>query len=259
MQPKIHNRCTSSVYGNKYIYYTSHALYGKLSEVGDTPNQARSALYRKMLPYFINIDSQQYSGDTDIKRLMYNIEVLYFPDFTPEAINEIHTMRIESKEIGVDFEFFPFGVNKGKISLCQLSNNNKVILISTVISEDKEEMPLILQQLFNSNAVKVFCAFYSDRTALRKTYKNFKKVKFRNIVDIQHIQFFRVGGIRRPPKSLKSLAAVILNVELPKDPKLRVSFMGGELTEEQKNYAAIDAFITLQIYRKIGGVLKYYF
>jgi hypothetical protein len=253
--PKIKNRCR----GNTYEYHTTHALYGHLSSTADTKHQARDGIYEQMLPYFINIPSQQYSGDIDIKKLMINIEVLYFPDFTPEAIGKIHTMMNESKEIGVDFEFFPFGSNRGKISLCQLSNDNKVILISTVIGENKETMPLILQQLFKSNIIKVFCAFYSDRTALRRTYKNFKKIKFNSIIDIQHTQFFRIGGIRRSPKSLKSLAAVILNVNLPKDPVLRISFMGGELTEAQKTYAAIDAFITLQIYKKIGGVLKYYF
>jgi hypothetical protein len=257
--PKI---CTNMLLGpsenkNIYICGSTHPLFGTLNSQNQTATLARNDIYKKMMPHFKNAKSYVYEGKKNIRKYMAGCKVLYFEDFTVDAIEMMHNMRLTSNALGMDFEFVPFGPNAGKISLCQIANSKKVLLISVPICTNKQPMPTALSQLLSAPIRKVFCAFYSDRRALNKTYRRMKHLRYRNIIDIQKTKFSGVGGIRRPPLSLKSMAAVVLNVNMPKNKELRVSFTGGALSDEQKQYASSDAYITLKIYKKIGRKMKH--
>lgn len=80
-----------------------------------------------------------------------------------------------------------------------------------------------------------------------------------NLFDTWIAEILISGGLKarqRGTATLKAVAKQYLNIELNKDEKLRQSFKGGELTQEQIQYAAYEVAVLPEIHKKQQQQLK---
>ncbi|MBR1872124.1 MAG: 3'-5' exonuclease domain-containing protein 2 [Bacteroidales bacterium] len=146
------------------------------------------------------------------------------------------------KVIGFDTEsrpsFTPGGSNYG-VSLLQLSGSQKAYLFRL-----KEiGMPKRLCSLLSNPAIlKVGAAVHDDLHGLAKL-SGFRPGGF---VDLQKI----VGGYGINDLSVKKMAAIILGVRISKTQQLS-NWEAKTLTEAQQRYAATDAWICREMFKKL--------
>jgi len=146
------------------------------------------------------------------------------------------------KMIGFDTETRPvFSPDQphNKVALLQLSGPDKAFLFRL------NKMGLrrrLCKLLANPDIIKVGAACTDDNRSLMKR-ENFKPTNF---VDLQQIVW--KWGIR--DKSVKKLAANILGVKISKAQQLS-NWEADSLSESQMKYAATDAWVCLEMYRRL--------
>ncbi|MBO4818076.1 MAG: 3'-5' exonuclease domain-containing protein 2 [Bacteroidales bacterium] len=180
-----------------------------------------------------------------------DIEKLDFASFK----GEIHVIDKPGKEfdnavrylknkkvIGFDTESRPsFTANQPHygVSLLQLSGAEKAFLfrIKTLGMQKK-----LCNILSNENIIKVGAAVTDDIRGLQK-YTDFTPGGF---VDLQKIVW--EYGIK--DKSVKKMAAIILKVRISKTQQLS-NWEAESLSDSQKAYAATDAWVCREMYKKL--------
>ena len=146
------------------------------------------------------------------------------------------------KMLGFDTEsrpsFSPGQPHYG-VSLLQLSGPGKAFLFRVKSCGIDDRLAAILS---NESILKIGAAVNDDVRGLQK-YKDFKGAGF---VDLQKIVW--EYGIR--DKSVKKMAAIIMGVRISKTQQL-ANWEATELSEPQQKYAATDAWICREMYKKL--------
>lgn len=149
---------------------------------------------------------------------------------------------MSQKVIGFDTETRPVftpGQPHNHVALLQLSGQDKAYLFRL----NKMGMrKLVARILANKNIVKVGAAVHDDIRGLQH-YMKFEAAGF---VDLQKIVY--EWGIR--DKSVKKMAAIILGCKISKTQQLS-NWEAPELSQPQQMYAATDAWICIEMYRKL--------
>lgn len=146
------------------------------------------------------------------------------------------------KLIGFDTETRPcFSADQPRrgVALLQLSGSERAFLFRTMSIGMRRELCDILS---DKNIVKVGAAVHDDIRGLQK-YADFKAESF---VDLQKI--VSEYGIR--DKSVKKMAAIILGCRISKAQQLS-NWEAPELSESQQLYAATDAWVCREMYKKL--------
>ena len=160
---------------------------------------------------------------------------------TPEQLEEVCRLLSEEKIIGFDTETrpsFKVGVSYN-VSLIQLSTATTCYLIRL----GAVKMERCLMHLLESrNTLKVGVDVQGDIRNLNKI-RHFRAAGF---VELQS----EVEKYGIEDKSLRKMAAIILGVGVSKAQRLS-NWEARELTAAQLRYAATDAWICLEMYRKL--------
>ena len=160
-----------------------------------------------------------------------------------DAIRYLRNKRV----IGFDTEARPC-VSPGQpqygTSLLQLSGAERAFLFRLKhIGLDRR----LCSILSNPNIIKVGAAVADDIRGLKK----FSEFKEKGFVDLQKI----VGDFGIRDKSVKKMAAIILGVRISKTQQLS-NWEAETLSESQRKYAATDAWICREMYRKLESSKK---
>ena len=161
-------------------------------------------------------------------------------DRVDKAFNDAVRYLGTKKVIGFDTESRPSFSSEHEpygVSLLQLSGAEKAFLFRV---KDIGMQRRLIALLSNPNVTKVGAAVHDDLNGLRKI-REFTPAGF---VDLQHI--VSEWGIR--DKSVKKMAAIILGVRISKTQQLS-NWEADTLTIPQREYASIDAWACLKIYR----------
>lgn len=157
------------------------------------------------------------------------------------AFNEAFPRLKGSKVLGFDTETKPSFKKgkKNKVSLIQLANDELACLIRI----NKIGMPPQLAGLLaDENVIKAGVAVHDDIRFL-KSVRGFDPLGF---VDLQ--KFVRDYGIQ--VSGLKKLAAIVLGFRISKRQQV-TDWEADQLSEAQIVYAATDAWVCHQIYKKL--------
>ena len=160
-----------------------------------------------------------------------------------DAIRYLRNKRL----IGFDTEARPCfspGQPQYGTSLLQLSGAERAFLFRLKhIGLDRR----LCSILSNPNIIKVGAAVADDIRGLKK----FSEFKEKGFVDLQKI----VGDFGIRDKSVKKMAAIILGVRISKTQQLS-NWEAETLSESQRKYAATDAWICREMYRKLESSRK---
>ncbi|MFA5818525.1 MAG: 3'-5' exonuclease [Bacteroidales bacterium] len=154
---------------------------------------------------------------------------------------EVFPRLLGSDLLGFDTETKPIFKKGGKnsVSLIQLSTGNLVCLFRINKIGFPEEL---IKLLSDPNVIKAGVAVHDDIRFL-KGVKKFSPSRF---VDLQ--SFVRDYGIQS--SGLKKLAAIVLGIRISKRQQV-TNWEAEQLTEAQQVYAATDAWVCYQIYKKL--------
>ena len=171
----------------------------------------------------------------------FNGETHIIDSLDKEFDNAIRYLK-NKNIIGFDTETRPcFSPNQPKYgtALLQLSGAEKAFLFRI----NKIGMqPKLCRILADNKIIKVGAAVADDIKGLQK-YQNFKPGGF---VDLQKI----VGDYGIKDKSVKKMSAIILGVRISKTQQLS-NWEAKNLSEPQQRYAATDAWICREMYKKL--------
>lgn len=166
-------------------------------------------------------------------------EILLIDDLN--AFRESFPKLLNSPVLGFDTETRP-SFSKGRknrVSLIQLANENTACLIRI----NKVGIPKELAELLaNHQVIKAGVAVHDDIRFLRGV----KKFNPSGFVDLQ--KFVRDYGIQS--SGLKKLTAIVLGFKISKRQQV-TDWEADKLTDAQKIYAATDAWVCHQIYKKL--------
>jgi ribonuclease D len=153
-----------------------------------------------------------------------------------------HFPYIQIQEIlGFDTETRP-SFKKGvrnNISLIQLSANGKAFLFRIHKLGMPEEL---LKVLNDEKVIKVGLAIKDDIRGLQRV-ESFKPKGFIDLQD--YVKYFQIENF-----GLRKLAGLVLDMRISKAQRL-TNWEVTELTEKQQRYAATDAWVTLEIYKRL--------
>lgn len=159
-----------------------------------------------------------------------------------EQITEVIDELRMHQQIGFDTETKPT-FSKGTqhyVSLLQLSTDDTAFLIRL----NHIGLPGIIQEfLEESSIIKIGAAVTDDLRALRKVSVGFMPESFFDLNDeLRKVGFQNVG--------VRNLAAMVLNMRISKTEQVS-NWEASELTKRQQLYAATDAWVCLQIFKKL--------
>lgn len=158
-----------------------------------------------------------------------------------KSFNEVFPRLLNSEVLGFDTETRPSFKKgrKNKVSLIQLANEELACLIRI----NRVGIPPQLAALLASeDVIKAGVAVHDDIRFL----KNVKGFNPSGFIDLQ--KFVRNYGIE--VSGLKKLSAIVLGFKISKRQQV-TDWEAENLTDAQKIYAATDAWVCHQIYRKL--------
>jgi ribonuclease D len=158
-----------------------------------------------------------------------------------QTFNEVFPRLLESELLGFDTETKP-SFKKGKknsVSLIQLSNDNLACLFRINKIGFPQEL---INLLSDPSVIKAGVAVHDDIRFL----KGVKKFVPDGFVDLQ--SFVRDYGIQS--SGLKKLSAIVLGFRISKRQQV-TDWEAEQLSEPQLVYAATDAWVCYQIYKKL--------
>ncbi len=183
------------------------------------------------------------------KEELHDLPLIRFPGKihlieNQHTANDVINRLLACPVLGFDTETRP-SFTKGKI--------NKVALLQLATDTDaylfricKMNTPHSLMDLLaNPRILKIGVAIKNDIFTLRRS----DKVHPQGFIDLQDMaKRFAIKNI-----SLAKMAGIILNVRISKSQQLS-NWENEILTEAQQNYAATDAWICYEIYKKLNGL-----
>jgi ribonuclease D len=160
---------------------------------------------------------------------------------TPSELEQILPEVEQSSIVGFDTETRP-SFKRGefyKVAIIQLATAQTVFIIQV----QKTGLPERLAKVFsNPNIIKAGVAIRDDIKGLQK-YKRFEAEGF---VDLSFVARERGIGV----ESVKKLTALLLGFRISKSAQTS-NWETPTLTDKQIEYAATDAWVCLEIYKKL--------
>jgi ribonuclease D len=163
----------------------------------------------------------------------------------PESFREVMPKLMNEKVLGFDTETRPSfrKGHKNKVSLIQLASGNMACLFRI----NRIGLPDDLAGLLaDPGVIKAGVAIHDDIRFL----KGIRKFNPDGFVDLQ--KFVKDFGIHS--SGLKKLAAIVLGFRISKQQQV-TNWEAAELSEAQRIYAATDAWVCHEIYRKLTKVI----
>lgn len=159
-----------------------------------------------------------------------------------DQIKEVADELSRHQLLGFDTETRP-SFRKGTqyyVSLLQLATDEVVFLFRL----NEIGMPALIQEVLEDpNIIKIGAAVLDDLRALRKVAMGFQPQSFFDLNDeLKKVGFENVG--------VRNLAAMVLNMRISKSEQVS-NWEALELTDKQMLYAATDAWVCLEIYKKL--------
>jgi ribonuclease D len=160
-----------------------------------------------------------------------------------DQIKEVAYELASQSLIGFDTETRP-SFRKGTqyyVSLLQLATEETAYLIRL---NEVGGMPGIIQEILEDpQIIKIGAAVLDDLRALRKVSLGFEPESFFDLNDeLKKVGFQNIG--------VRNLAAMVLQIRISKSEQVS-NWEAAELTAKQKLYAATDAWVCLEIYKKL--------
>lgn len=148
--------------------------------------------------------------------------------------------------VGFDTETKPVFVrgHQNKVSLMQIATPNTVFLIRLKTTGMHSA---IIRFLENEKILKAGVALRDDIKALQKL-KHFEPTGFIELANMSKDAGLQV-------ESVKKLAAVLLGFRISKSAQTS-NWEADVLNEKQISYAATDAWVCLEVYHKLVGLVK---
>ena len=176
-------------------------------------------------------------NDLPLRSFEGKILVVATEDQVKKAFEEINNYR----EVGFDTETRPVFVrgHSHPVALVQIALAQKVFLIRL---KHTGIPPEIIHFLQNEEILKVGVALRDDIKALQRI----KRFKPNGIFELTELT--RKSGIEA--EGLKKLAALVLGFRISKSAQTS-NWDADHLNEKQTLYAATDAWVCLEIYRKL--------
>ena len=163
-------------------------------------------------------------------------------EISAETVAHLNSQRL----IGFDTESKPSFVKgeKNRVALIQVACEKDCYLFRL----NTKELSPVLNDLFNNpNIIKVGLSSKDDFLHLRAASKNFKP---QNVVELQsYVTSFGIEDM-----SLQKIYAIVFGQRISKVQQLS-NWEAEELSEAQRQYAALDAWAVRQIYLKLNGKL----
>ncbi|MFD2202758.1 3'-5' exonuclease [Shivajiella indica] len=159
-----------------------------------------------------------------------------------DQVKEVADELVRHNLLGFDTETRP-SFRKGTqyyVSLLQLATEETAFLIRL----NEIGMPGIIQEILeDSGIIKIGAAVLDDLRGLRKVAMGFEPQSFFDLnEELKKVGFENVG--------VRNLAAMVLNMRISKSEQVS-NWEANELTDKQKLYAATDAWVCLEIYKKL--------
>ncbi len=173
----------------------------------------------------------------EVKQFDGLIHLIDSPEDVPEAVAILSRHNI----IGFDTETKPSFKKGGsnKVSLLQLAIPGEVFLFRLLYTGLPDELVNLFE---DENIIFTGVAIRDDVRKLQQI-KGFKAIGF---LELQHYStFFKIED-----NSLKKLAAIVMSIRISKSQQLS-DWEARVLTEAQMRYAATDAWVSLEVYRKL--------
>ncbi len=191
-----------------------------------------------MAQYAQHITSEEIEG-LEFASFAGEVHVIYKEDHEFEAAMEYLNSQ---KMLGFDTETKPCFVAKvprNKMAILQLSGEERVYIFRL----QQLGVPVKLAKLLaNKGILKIGAAVHDDIKGLR-SYRDFKPDGF---VDLQKL----AGEYGIEEKSVRKMSAIILGKRVSKSQQLS-NWESAQLSEAQLKYAAVDAWVCLEMYKKL--------
>lgn len=184
-----------------------------------------------------NITTEELNG-LPLKAFAGKINVITDSAKLSKMVSEIEKHEV----VGFDTETRP-SFKKGqsfKVALIQLAIPEKVFLIRLHDTGLAEELVSLFQ---NPNIVKAGVAIRDDIKFLQKL-KEFEPAGFVELANLSKASGLQV-------ESVKKLAGLLLGFRISKSAQTS-NWEAATLTEKQLEYAATDAWVCLEIYKKLS-------
>ncbi|MBI9052223.1 MAG: 3'-5' exonuclease domain-containing protein 2 [Bacteroidales bacterium] len=182
-------------------------------------------------------------SNEDINELpIYQFNGGIFVIDTFDKLDDCLPLLKNQKILGFDTETKP-SFKKGKVnpvSLLQISTQHESFLIRI----NKIGLPEEIMNILKDPKVKKIGLAIKDDIKILKNISNFEAKEF---IDLQ--DYAEEFGIEA--KSLKKITGIVLDKRISKSQQV-TNWERDELTEAQQVYAATDAWICLQIYKKLN-------
>lgn len=165
---------------------------------------------------------------------------------TPQTMHEAEQILLGESLLGVDTETRP-AFTKGvsyPLALLQVSTQTTAILFRVQRAPLSDQIIKILE---DSRVLKIGAALHDDIKALRHI-SPFNPAGF---IDLQSI--IHQWGVQE--KSVRKMAAIVLGFKVSKAQRLS-NWEAVRLTDAQQNYAAMDAWACLAIYKRLMQTAK---
>lgn len=168
------------------------------------------------------------------------IIIIYSAEEARKAVAYLNRCEV----VGVDTETRP-SFKKGKINdvaLLQISTSDTCFLFRL----NRIGIPDFLEEFLLNDVLKIGLSLRDDFNMLRRANK--KDPRVGNWIELQEY----VGRFGIEEKSLQKIYAILFGKKISKSQRLS-NWEADVLTEAQQQYAATDAWATLEIYMKLNG------
>ena len=168
------------------------------------------------------------------------IIIIYSAEEARKAVAYLNRCEV----VGVDTETRP-SFKKGKINdvaLLQISTCDTCFLFRL----NRIGIPDFLEEFLLNDVLKIGLSLRDDFNMLRRANK--KDPRVGNWIELQDY----VGRFGIEEKSLQKIYAILFGKKISKSQRLS-NWEADVLTEAQQQYAATDAWATLEIYMKLNG------
>ena len=168
------------------------------------------------------------------------IIIIYSAEEARKAVAYLNRCEV----VGVDTETRP-SFKKGKINdvaLLQISTRDTCFLFRL----NRIGIPDFLEEFLLNDVLKIGLSLRDDFNMLRRANK--KDLRVGNWIELQDY----VGRFGIEEKSLQKIYAILFGKKISKSQRLS-NWEADVLTEAQQQYAATDAWATLEIYMKLNG------
>ncbi len=168
------------------------------------------------------------------------IIIIYSAEEARKAVVYLNRCEV----VGIDTETRP-SFKKGKINdvaLLQISTRDTCFLFRL----NRIGIPDFLEEFLLNDVLKIGLSLRDDFNMLRRANK--KDPRVGNWIELQDY----VGRFGIEEKSLQKIYAILFGKKISKSQRLS-NWEADVLTEAQQQYAATDAWATLEIYMKLNG------